>query len=181
MEKSKGRIPLILFDDFPSYFCNSPAVESSMSEPPNAHGWFDSRSQLLDCLEHRFVELIQSSPVQPPVEGGTDVGATKPELDVIAFADHRILEHVNPGLIIAESEETHPDHRQKGADGTEHGLCWCNTTDILREIQGFDSRIQRGECVIASLWSLGLGIHGGNPKLWGCGKGPEPHGRQTHT
>jgi len=65
----------------------------------NAHGWFGSRSQLLDCLEHRLIELIQSSPFQPQVEGGTDVGATKPELNVIAFVDHRILEHVNPGLL----------------------------------------------------------------------------------
>ena len=41
---------------------------------------------------------------------------------------------MNPELIVAELEETYPDHLQESTDGAEYGLGWCDTRDLLREI-----------------------------------------------
>ena len=54
-------------------------------------GWCNSRRQLLDCLAHGTIEIIQPLPVQPPIEGGTDVSAGQPKFDVIHPVDHRVL------------------------------------------------------------------------------------------
>ena len=61
---------------------------------------------------------------------------------------------VNPEYIIEEEWKTYPDHRQKNADGTKYSLGWWDTTDILREIQGFDGRIQQGEGILSDRKSV---------------------------
>ena len=48
---------------------------------------------------------------------------------------------VSSKLIVTE-EETHPNHRQEGSDGTEHTYDRDDTRDFLRKTQGTDSRIQ---------------------------------------
>ena len=57
-------------------------------------------------------------------------------------------------------EGTHSDGDKQNGGRTEHSLCWHDARGLLREIEGIDSYIQRGECIIPSLWSLGLGGHG---------------------
>ena len=53
--------------------------------------WCSSRRQLLDCLAHRVVELVQPLPAQSPVEGGADAGAGQPKFDVIHLVRHLVL------------------------------------------------------------------------------------------
>jgi hypothetical protein len=70
---------------------------------------------------------------------------------------------VNPKLIVAENEETHPYHRQEGTDGAKSDLSWCDTNDVPRKIDGDDGCIQRGESAISSpRRSLGMCVHGEN-------------------
>ena len=52
--------------------------------------WCSSRCQLLDCLAHEVVEVVQPLPVQSPVEGGTNVNVSQPKFDVIHLVDHRV-------------------------------------------------------------------------------------------
>ena len=82
---------------------------------------------------------------------------------------------MNLECLIAEVEkETHLDHREKDADGAKNGLGWCDTRDLLREIQGIDGHVQCGEDTVLRLWSLGSGFHvvetrGGCEKAVRCG------------
>ena len=55
------------------------------------HCWCNSRRKLVDGLNHRAVEIVQTLPLQSPVEGGTNTSAGQPELDVIHLIDHRVL------------------------------------------------------------------------------------------
>ena len=49
---------------------------------------------------------------------------------------------VNPKLAVTGSEATYPYHRQEGTDGAKRSLGWCDTRDVLREIEGFYGHIQ---------------------------------------
>ena len=51
------------------------------------------------------------------------------------------------------------DHRQEDNDGAKHSLCRWDTRNLLREIQGFDGHIQRGEKIVPPLRSLGPCVH----------------------
>ena len=51
---------------------------------------------------------------------------------------------MNPKLVITEWEGTHPNHYQEGTDGTKYSLGWCDASHFLREVEGFDSHVQRG-------------------------------------
>ena len=59
----------------------------------------NSRRQLVDCLDHRIVEIVQPPPLQSPVEGGTDISAGQPEFDVIHLVDHRVLSPFHPTTV----------------------------------------------------------------------------------
>ena len=54
-------------------------------------GRYNSHRQLVDCLAHRVVEIVQLLPVQSPLEGRTDVGAGQPEFDVVHLVGHLVL------------------------------------------------------------------------------------------
>ena len=53
--------------------------------------WFSPRRQLLDCLAHGVIEVVQPLPTQSPVEGGADVSAGQPKFDVIHLVCHLFL------------------------------------------------------------------------------------------
>jgi len=55
------------------------------------HWWYNSRREFVDCLNHRAVEIVETLPLQSPVEGGTNTSAYQPKLYVIRLTDHRVL------------------------------------------------------------------------------------------
>ena len=72
VKMSRNHISFTLLDDPPSDLRHHPEM---VSEVLKLHHRCDLPRQLVDCLTYRVVELIQPLPVQPSVEGGTDVGA----------------------------------------------------------------------------------------------------------
>jgi len=60
------------------------------------HCWYNSRRQLLDCLAHGAVEVVQPLPIQSSVQGGTDFSAGQPKFDVIHLVNHRVLGAFQP-------------------------------------------------------------------------------------
>jgi len=83
--------------------------------------WRNPRRQLLDCLAHGVVEVVQPLPVQFPIEGGADVGASQPKFDVIGLVDHRVL-----GAFRSVADKwgwgTHSDRCEDDADGAKTTL-----------------------------------------------------------
>ena len=63
-----------------------------------------------------------------------------------------------------DQNETHSNRSEQIAGRGERGLCWYDARGLLREIEGIDGYVQRGENTILSLWSLGVGGHGQNSK-----------------
>ena len=43
------------------------------------HWWCNSHRELVDCINHRVVKVVQTVPPQSPVEGGTNTSAGQPE------------------------------------------------------------------------------------------------------
>jgi len=68
--------------------------------------------------------------------------------------------YVNLERLIVEEKETHSNHGEKDADGTEDGLGWCDAREFLREIEAFDDRVERGENAVPLLGLLGFVCHG---------------------
>jgi len=65
-----------LFDDFLSYFRDSPAIEEMVgAKDRNTYHWFNSRRQLIYRIAHRLVEVVQFLLVHSPVKSSTDIGA----------------------------------------------------------------------------------------------------------
>jgi len=62
--------------------------------------------------------------------------------------------------IIAKDKETHPYHCEYNADSAKDSPGWCDTREILREIQALDNHIQRGEDIVASFRLFGPRVHG---------------------
>jgi len=54
-------------------------------------GCCNSRRQLVDCLAHRGVEIIQPLPTQSPIEGPTNISAGQPKFDIIRPVDQGVL------------------------------------------------------------------------------------------
>ena len=61
-------------------------------------------------------------------------------------------------LVETDQKGAHLNHGEDNADGTENGLGWCYTAELLRKIHSFYGYVQRGDSNI--LTSLGLCIHG---------------------
>ena len=57
---------------------------------------FNSHRQLPNRRKHRPVEFIQSSPIQPTVEGLTHICARQPKFNVIFSVFHRVLHQREP-------------------------------------------------------------------------------------
>jgi len=66
---------------------------------------------------------------------------------------------VNLERVVAEEEETDLEHCKKNADGTKGSVGWCDARDLLREIHGFDGRVQQGDGTFPVLRLLRLGFH----------------------
>ena len=49
---------------------------------------------------------------------------------------------MNLESLIAERNETHPDHGEKDGDGAKGGLRWCDARNLLREIEAIDCHVQ---------------------------------------
>ena len=86
---------------------------------------------------------------------------------------------------MAKKDSTYPDHCEEDTDGAKNGLDWCDTRDLLCEIEEFDGQIQRGESTIPPLLSLGLSIHGTievgavareRCEMWAAEKNSNPNG-----
>ena len=60
------------------------------------HCRHNSHRQLLDCLAHGVVEVVQPLPIQPSVQGVTDFSAGQPKFDVIYLVNHRVLGAFQP-------------------------------------------------------------------------------------
>ena len=54
-------------------------------------GQCNSRRQLVDCLTHRGIEIIQPLPSQSPIEGGTNISTGQSKFDVILLVDQGVL------------------------------------------------------------------------------------------
>ena len=52
---------------------------------------YNSRRQLVDCLAHGVIEIVQPLPVQSPVERFTDVSTGQPEFDVVHLVGQIVL------------------------------------------------------------------------------------------
>jgi len=94
MDMSGNRVSLALLDDLPLDLPHSPEITSKLSPTScsrSACQRCDSRRQLLDCLAHGVVKVVQPLPVQTSVQGGTDVSAGQPKFDVICIVDHGVL------------------------------------------------------------------------------------------
>jgi len=103
--------------------------------------------QLLDCLAHGVVKVIQTLPAQSPVEGSTDVSAGQRKFDVVRIVYHGVLSTfqsaVDDGSTVTKNQkETHFDHSEDNTNGAKDGLGRRDTREFLREIQGFDGHIQ---------------------------------------
>ena len=59
-----------------------------------------------------------------------------------------------------DQKETHSDGGEQIAGRCEHSLCRYDARGLLREIEGIDGYIQRGENTVLYLLSLRLGGHG---------------------
>jgi hypothetical protein len=85
----------------------------------------NSRCQLLDCLEHGVVEVVQPLPFQSPVEDGTNFSAGQPKFDVVHLVDHRVLGAFQSAIDQRKNvnqKGTHSDHCEDNADGAKSGL-----------------------------------------------------------
>ena len=73
VENSRDRISVTPPDDASLNLGHGPAITNfGKRMTRDAHRWLNSRSQLLNRLEHRLTELVHLSSVHPPVEGSTD-------------------------------------------------------------------------------------------------------------
>ena len=66
---------------------------------------------------------------------------------------------MNLEYLVVEEEEMYPDHCEEDTDGPKNGLCWRYARDLLREIDGVDCHVQRGDNAVSPLRSLGLVFH----------------------
>jgi hypothetical protein len=97
MEKSGDCVPFAPFADLPLDFPHSSAVKRIISELPKLSiTGLNSRRQLIYRLAHGLTEVTQFLPVHSPVEGFADICAVQPELDVIQFVRHRVLDTCEP-------------------------------------------------------------------------------------
>lgn len=56
------------------------------------HCWFNPRRQLRNRVANVLTEVVQLLSVHPPLEHPADVGAGQPELDILLFVNHQILD-----------------------------------------------------------------------------------------
>ena len=63
------------------------------------HRWCNSCRQLVDCLDHRVIEIVQPLPLQSPVERGTDTSTGHSKFDEIYLIDNRVLGPFHPATV----------------------------------------------------------------------------------
>ena len=92
MEKPRDRVPFPFLDDLPLDPPQRATIECIVSEVfQTVHYWLNLRRQPFNRLAHRVIKVFQQLPVQPPAEGGTDIGAGQPKLDAVLLVGHRLL------------------------------------------------------------------------------------------
>ena len=79
IENTRDRVS-VRFDGAPLDLCHGPAIEGVVSKLGTASvsAGFDSRCQLLNCLDYGPTQPVFLSAVQSPVKGPTDVGTIQP-------------------------------------------------------------------------------------------------------
>ena len=103
---------------------------------------YNSRCQLIDCLAHRVVEVVQLFSSQSSVESGANLGAGQPEFDIIHLVDQVLLGVFQFTMDVTERQKvTYSDHCKDNNNGTESSPGWCVARDFLREIEDFDEPI----------------------------------------
>ena len=74
---------------------------------------------------------------------------------------------VNPAHFVAEEKETYPDRDEKNLDRIENSLDWCDTRDLLGEIQAIDGHVQRGDDTVSPFRLFGIVFHGQDARWFG--------------
>ena len=79
VENARDRISSVRLDGASLDLCHDPAIESVVSKlgTVSISASFDSRCQLINCLEHGTTQLIRFSAVQSPVKRSTDIGTVQ--------------------------------------------------------------------------------------------------------
>ena len=92
MDQSGGHIPFALLDGVLLNRGHRPAI-GGLGKQNAGRSYLqpNSRSQLLDCLQHWWANFTQPPPSQPPVEGLTYIGAGSPKIHIISFIGHIVL------------------------------------------------------------------------------------------
>ena len=90
VENSRYCAPFTVFDDLPLDLGDGPGVtpRTRQLDVQSVRYWCNSRRQLLNCLQHRVIEVAQPLPLQPSVKGNTDIGAGQSKFDGIYPVDH---------------------------------------------------------------------------------------------
>jgi len=166
---SRGDISFALLDYLRLDRCYSSegqpqCIVNEMFKVGMSAGVYNSRCQLLDRLEHGLVEVAQSLPFQSTVEGSADLSTGQSKLNVIHLIDHRVLNSRISAFAIDQQQETHFDHCEDNAGGAKNSLGRRDTRKFLREIHGFDGRIQRRDSTFSLLRLLGFVCHGRKAK-----------------
>ena len=72
--------------------------------------------------------------------------------------------HIGPQRSRMDKKGTYSYHSENDADRTTNGLGWCDAQNFLREVQGLDGGIERGDGIFFTFLSLRVFIHSRNPR-----------------
>ena len=99
MDEPGGYIPSALFGDLLLDLCDGSAIKSIRQKAcQNVCYWLDPRRQLCNRLAHGRTEIARSLSVHSSSEGPAYVSTGQPQVDVIGFVDHGVLDIREPGV-----------------------------------------------------------------------------------
>ena len=144
MEKSRDCIPFAPFDDIFLDVCHGPTIGCLMSKytltyAPSRN---NLRCQSLDRRKDGLIELNGLTPTLPPVEGVTNIGAGKSQLDAVRFVGRRVLKILAGDQSVYNiQDETHSYGCEKTAGRNKRIPDWICARRVSRENQGINCRI----------------------------------------
>ena len=72
---------------------------------------------------------------------------------------------MNSKQVAGGEEGTYPERCKHSSDATENRADWCDAEQLLRDLHGFDGRVQQWVGILAALRMLRFGFHGHNSSL----------------